>query len=127
MFIPWVEKKEYEQQTPRTLILGESHYGNSHIVHKYPLEEKTVRTLDAVMALLKPDYCVCLGYRMWGELWWRIERTPIQVASDIGPKGAFWSERFRCVFHGTKHPSGRGFRWAEWHRYITNLRRERWG
>ena len=191
MFIPWVGK-EYEQQTLRTLILGESHYGNHHVTYGYPLEEKTVRsiqeqiisawpsrfhtkvvatmighlpsreeklrfwnsvayhnliaepltgsrvapterqwsesvaTLDAVMGQLKPAYCVCLGYRMWAELWRRVEHTPVQAASDVGPKGAFWSERFQCVFHGLKHPSGRGFRRADWHRYVTNLRREKW-
>ena len=178
----------YSKQNPKTLILGESHYGDDHIKWNYPLEEKTVRsiqeqminawpsrfhtkvvatmighlpsmaekkefwnsvayhnliteplsasrvpptdkqwttsvaTLPVVFGELKPDYCICLGYRMWNILKHLVVHTPIKVAPNIGPCGAFWSEELHCVFHGMMHPSGRGFKRTDWHRHITDLR-----
>jgi hypothetical protein len=192
MFEPWIGTN-YGQQTPRTLILGESHYGDAHVKWSYELEKKTklciqqqidntwrsrfftkvastmighlptlgekktfwnsvayhnlitepltasrvgptdlqwtssVATLPTVMDDLAPEYCICLGYRMWGVLKHRIEHTPIDVPTDIGPCGAFWSEQLHCTFHGMMHPSGRGFRRTDWHTYIMNLRQARWG
>ncbi len=192
MFKPWVGQN-YGQQIPKTLILGESHYGDAHIKWKYPVEEKTVRsiqeqminawpsrfhtkvvatmighlpslaekklfwnsvayhnliteplmasrisptdvqwtssvaTLAAVFKELKPDYCICLGYRMWGVLKHQIKHTPITTNAEIGKCGAFRSESLNCVFHGMMHPSGRGFKRTDWHRYITNLRQAQWG
>ena len=191
MFKPWIGPN-FDKQTPRILILGESHYGDAHIKWNYPVEEKTVRsiqeqmvnawpskfhtkvvamlighlptveekkqfwnsvayhnliaepllaaripptnaqwihsvaTLPQVFEELKPEYCICLGYRMWGVLKHRVEHTSIQVSSDIGPCGAFWSDELKCVFHGIKHPSGRGYKRAEWHRHITNLQQSAW-
>lgn len=192
MFIPW-KQPDYERQSPKTLILGESHHGDAHIRYNYPLEKKTIlnieqqvsnawvsrfytkvaatllghlpsleekgrfwnsvayhnliteplsgprvgptdeqwirsfATLPTVFADLKPDYCICLGYRMWGVLRHRIAHTKIETTSSIGPCGAFWSDAFCCVFHGIMHPSGRGYRRLDWHRYINNLRHARWG
>ena len=192
MFKPWLGEN-YEKQTPKTLILGESHYGDAHVKWNYPVEEKTIRsiqeqmvnawpsrfhtkvvammighlpslaekkqfwnsvayhnlitepltasrvgptdaqwitsvaTLEGVFGELKPNYCICLGYRMWAVLKHQIEHTPIKVASDIGPCGAFWSEQLHCIFHGIMHPTGRGFRRADWHTFITNLRQAQWG
>jgi hypothetical protein len=193
MFKPWIGENYEQQQTPRTLILGESHYVDSYVTGTQPLENKTIAnikdqtinawpsrfhtkvvatmighlpslaekklfwnsvayhnliteplsasrvrptdeqwnksvpTLDTVFEKLKPDYCICLGRRMWGVLKHQLKQTPINITSEIGPCGAFRSERFNCIFHGMIHPSGRGFRWAEWHNYITNLRQAQWG
>src|SRR5262249_43344677 len=43
MFVPWVgERYASQQEYPRTLILGESHYGAHHTGLGYKVEEKTI-------------------------------------------------------------------------------------
>jgi len=193
MFKPWIGKTYESTKSPRTLILGESHYGNSHIDYNYPIEDKTIRciqeqidnswvgryftkvvstnlghrptleekgsfwnsvsyhnlitepleaarraptqeqwatslqTLPTVIKELKPDYCICIGYRMWNQIKDQFDLELLATRSDIGPCGAVFSKEMNCVFHGIKHPSGRGYRNSEWHTHITNLKNERWG
>jgi len=83
-------------------------------------------TLFALVEELKPDYCVCLGYRMWHVLRSLPGFTPVDLGIDVGPCGAYSHAQLSCIFHGIKHPSGRGFRSADWHVFITNLRTKKW-
>ena len=190
---PWIGSKYESSDAPKTLILGESHYGDSHIKWNYPFEQKTIlciqqqidntwkgrfytriastfigyrpsviekgvfwnsvayhnliteplqgarraptqeqwnvaiETLPEIIERLEPDYCVTLGFRMWHQLKGKFDFNDFHVNSDIGPCGAFISERMNCIFHGLRHPSGRGYRNAENHQFIANLKKEIWG
>ena len=44
MFKPW-KGSNYDQQKPRTLILGESHYVDAYVTSTKPLEEKTIKNI----------------------------------------------------------------------------------
>jgi len=193
MFEPWVGEEYASQKVfPRTLILGESHYGNHHVTYNYDLKRKTIlciedqiihncpyrfftrlvsaltgkrptldekrtfwhrvayhnlidepleasrraptaeqwersiATLPQILADLKPEFCLVLGYRMWHKLHWRFDFQKMAVAGEIGPCGAVESPSMKCVFQGMKHPSGRGFVNAQWSGWVENLIRENW-
>ena len=89
--------------------------------------DKSIPTLAPLIKELKPDYCICLGYRMWERLKTYPGFTLIPFDSDIGSCGAYWSEELNCIFHGVMHPSGRGSRSFDWNRYINNIRETKWG
>lgn len=94
---------------------------------KAPSQEQwrySIQTLPTILKELAPDYCVILGYRMWGQLRDKFDFAPVKFNSDIGPCGAVASDSFKCLFHGIKHPSGRGYRSSIWHDRIQNLLHE---
>jgi hypothetical protein len=89
--------------------------------------EDSLEALPQVIEELSPNYCVVLGYRMWGQFSNKFDFSKIKTVLDIGKCGAVYSESMQCVFHGIKHPSGRGYKTKDIHAYINNLKKEKWG
>jgi len=79
------------------------------------------------MSELKPDFCVALGFRMWGQLHTtKLDFEPLKLKADVGPCGTVKSKHWNCLFQEIMHPSGRGYSPGKWHPYILNVLNELW-
>jgi len=86
--------------------------------------QDSLPTLPLVIERLKPDYVVVLGFRMWGHV---AALTGMRDISDIKDVGRCGVRAYGdCVFHGIMHPSGRGFRLAEWRVFIASAKKQLW-
>ena len=79
----------------------------------------SIATLPSVLEDLRPDYCVCLGFRMWPHLERAFDFEPVKISADPGECGVVFSPTYKCALHGIKHPSG-GFSSNFWHRRISD-------
>ncbi len=187
MFDPWIGATYQAAPFPRSLILGESHYGEHHIQWGYDLRMKTIRsvkdqiqpnkpypyytklltailghkpalaekrtffhsvavhnlittpligircppspeqwaasllTLPDVLASLRPDYVLVLGYRMWQRVSSMSCMKQPSGFTNVGPCGV--RTNAHVLFHGIMHPSG-PFSPSRWHGFIQQTKSE---
>jgi hypothetical protein len=80
MFEPWIgEQFESQTEFPRTLILGESHYGDQHIKNGYDISKKTI-------LCIKDQVDNTFSYRFYTKL----VSTLIGKKPSLAEKQAFW-------------------------------------
>ena len=97
---------------------------------KAPSEEQwinSIKTLPQFMDDLKPDYCLCMGVRMWQRLSVAYDLTTHSTQSEAGECGVKSSNVFGCYFHGIKHPSSFGYSYGIWGNHVRSVINELYG